>query len=129
MQKVSTTFGEETVEDVEALVEDDGTDYASRAEAFRDLVAKGLRYDDDVADLEAELETLEARIDELTSQLQHQRERERDVEEVVEYVEEERSIQERRERERRRRESAGLATRAKWFLFGREFDDVDEERE
>jgi Arc/MetJ-type ribon-helix-helix transcriptional regulator len=76
----------------------------NRSEAIRALLDKGLRYDERVTEIERlkrELRAANARQEEHT--------------ELVEYVEQERSIQQRREERR----DAPLWRRAKWFVFGR----------
>jgi Arc/MetJ-type ribon-helix-helix transcriptional regulator len=80
----------------------------NRSEAARELLVKGLEYDERVSDLETER-------DRLQRELRARNSRESDVEEIVEYVERERSIQERREERR----NAPAWRRAKWWLLGR----------
>lgn len=62
----------------------------------------------ELRECQQDLEHAEARRDELRRQLSAVNSRQEDVGELVEYVEEERSYRE-----------AGLATRAKWWLFGK----------
>ena len=47
--------------------------------------------------------------------------------ELVEYVEQERTLQERRADREREREEAGIFTRAQWWLFGRPAEDTADE--
>lgn len=117
MKKISSTFEEDQIERVQERVDGEEPnpeegEYSSRAAALRDLVDKGLEYEDVVEEYEQEITRLEARVDELEAQLQHQRSREEDVEEIVEYVDEEKSYR-----------RAGIVTRAKWWFFGMDDDE------
>lgn len=114
--KISITLGEDLVGDVEDLV---GETYDNRSEAIRELVQKGLDHDDIVDDLESTIDHLEAERDDLQRQLREVRSREDDVDEIVEYVETQQSIE-------RRRASAGVAERAKWWLFGMDVDNQND---
>ena len=87
----------------------------SRSDALRELLRRGI-----------EADRLRRERDSLQNQLNTLAGREREHGELVEYVQEERSLQqrreERRERERQRereRENAPAWRRAKWWLFGR----------
>jgi hypothetical protein len=96
----------ETVKDEENI--------ASDAEAIRRCLERGADAEDRVADLEGEVSRLEARVDELMNQLREANRRNDEVAELVEYVDAEKSLQERR----RDRESAPVWKRAKWWLVG-----------
>lgn len=98
MQAITIKLPDDTIESLDdrAQEEYDG----NRSEAVRELLDKGLRYDD--------LETERGR---LQRQLAAVNSREEDVTELVEYVEDELSYRE-----------AGLGTRMKWWLFGKEND-------
>jgi hypothetical protein len=74
----------------------------------RELLAKGLAFDERVSALETEN-------DRLRRELRATNARQEDVGELVEYVEREKSLQKRREERR----DAPLWRRAKWFIFGR----------
>ncbi|MFC6724988.1 hypothetical protein ACFQE1_11520, partial [Halobium palmae] len=80
------------------------------------------RAEERVDDLEAERDHAEARADDLRRQLREANARNDDVEELVTYVEEERSLQERREAAR----GAPVWRRAKWWFLGRPTE-TDEE--
>ncbi|MBV0903927.1 hypothetical protein [Haloarcula salina] len=82
-----------------------------RSRAVEELLERGLEHDDVVEDLQDELEHERARADDLRRQLQAMSERQEDVGELVRYVEDERTA------EQRRREASAV-TRAKWWLFG-----------
>jgi len=100
MQSVSTRLDDETHDAIEALAEDRGT---SKSAVVRDLVDKGLEYDD-----------LADERDRLLDELQATNRRVDEHGELVAYVED------RREAERRReaRRSAPVWRRAKWWVFG-----------
>ena len=76
----------------------------SRSDAIRALLERGIEYD-----------RVQSENDRLRRQLQATNARQEDVGELVEYVEQEKSLKE-RERERR---DAPLWRRARWFVFGR----------
>jgi len=76
----------------------------SRSDAIRALLERGIEYD-----------RVRNENDRLRRQLQATNARQEDVGELVEYVEQEKSLKE-RERERR---DAPLWRRARWFVFGR----------
>jgi DNA repair exonuclease SbcCD ATPase subunit len=89
----------------------------NRSKAVRELLRRGTEY----KDLEREYEQTEARIEDLRRQLQQANAGERDIDEIVTYVEEERAVQQRREE----RQSAPVWTRARRWLFGYETDTED----
>jgi Arc/MetJ-type ribon-helix-helix transcriptional regulator len=95
MEKISVTLRSDQVGEISDLV---GDEYDSRSEAVRDLVDKGLEY----AELETENERLRSEKETLI------RDRE-EHQELVEYVEGERSWREQ-----------PLTTRVRWWLFGQE---------
>jgi len=87
----------------------------SDAEAVRECVRRSKR----VAELETELQHREARIDELERELAETRSRLEVSNEIVEYVEEEKTAQQ-------RWRQAGLLRKAKWSVFGMASDDDNE---
>lgn len=87
---------------VEAVQE--RTDADTFSEAVRTLV-------EEHEDLRDRVDHAEARAEELRRQVQAERERQEQVGELVEYVETEKSMQE-------RKAEAGIVTRAKWWAFG-----------
>lgn len=104
MERISVTLPTDLLTRIDDRVEEE---YASRSEAIRMLVEQGLEYEDVHTEnerLRRELQAANRRVDE------HQ--------ELVRYVETERSIQERREQRERRRAEAGVLKRAKWWLVG-----------
>ena len=85
--------------------------YGSLSEAVRETAKR-------VAELEAELDSEQARAEDLRRQLAAQNSRSGDVEELTEYVASEKELRsEQAAREQRRRE-APLWRRAKWRLVG-----------
>ena len=106
-----------TEEYVETLDEEANDSDLSRAEYLRELIERGR----EAEATQQELEATQARVKDLRRQLQQANSRERDVDEIVTYVEEERRLQQRREERR----DAPVWTRAKWWLFGRSTDDAD----
>jgi DNA-binding ferritin-like protein len=94
---------------VDAVRQDDET---SDAEAVRECIRRSRRLDDveeRVAELEEEVEQLKREKRLILEEREEKRE-------LATYVEDQRTA------EQRRRE-AGLATRARWFLFGEDRDD------
>jgi predicted transcriptional regulator len=84
----------------------------SRSQYIRDTLESRDRADE-----------LEARVDDLRRQLQEANAGNRDVDEIVAYVEEEREVRRRREKRIQRREErrdAPAWRRAKWWLLGRD---------
>jgi septal ring factor EnvC (AmiA/AmiB activator) len=95
---------------VESLRDDPET---SDAECVRRAIERSMR----VEELETEVEQQQARINELENELAETRSRLEVSNELVEYVEDEKTAQE-------RWRQAGLLTKAKWSVFG--MDDSDE---
>ena len=117
---VSTKIKDTLLDEIDAVADEDHD--GNRSEAFRELVRKGLEYDH-----------LEAERDDLQRQLR-ERNRENDkVTEIVEYVEEEKEIQQRERSTQEARElqrlEAGLLTKIRWRLVGRNQDEMAELRE
>lgn len=112
-ERVMTDGGSKTVTfklDPELVDDlDDEADEAgvSRSEYLRNIIES--RHDTD--ELEAEIEDLENRIEDLRNQLASANTRIDAANEIVEYVEEERTVE-------RHRRHAGLLTRAKWWVTG-----------
>lgn len=97
MESVSTRLNDETARLIRETAEERGI---SMAEVLRELVERGLEYDD-----------LENERDRLQRQLTATNKRQEEVTELVEYVERERSLSE-------RKAQAGIVTRAKWLITG-----------
>jgi hypothetical protein len=96
----------------EQVKEEEGL--TSDAETIRRCLERGAAAEERVDDLEGEVERLEARVDELTNQLREANKRQEEVTELVSYVEEEKTLTQRR----RERESAPVWKRAKWWVTG-----------
>ena len=108
MPQYSVRVSEDLGEQIEAYADEyDG----SKSDALRELLAQGTEYD--------RLQVENERLRSAQTQLIEQRE---ENQELVEYVEHEKSLQERREERERKREerrNAPAWRRAKWWLFGR----------
>ena len=107
MQQIAVKIPDDTAEmlsEYSALHHD-----GNRSESVRELLAKGLRYDEDT-------DVLETERDRLRRELRARNSRESDVEEIAEFAKRERAIQERREERR----NAPAWRRAKWWLLGRD---------
>ena len=107
MESVSTRLEDETHQYVRETADERDV---SQAEVLRELIEKGVAYDD----LEEENERLRNEKRTLIQQREEHTE-------LVEYVEEERSLQERREE----RSRAPAWRRAKWWLLGTPDDEPD----
>lgn len=94
-------------------------EFESKSGAIVHHVERGLKAEE----IEAELDEVRTERDNLRRQLQATNSRMDDVQELVEYVEEERSLQTRRQE----RQDAPIWTRAKWWVLGRNRDDNDDE--
>jgi len=114
MKNVTVRLTEEYVETLDEEADDSDL---SRAEYLRELIERGR----EAEATQQELEATQARVEDLRRQLQQANSRERDVDEIVTYVEEER-LDRQRERERRR---APIWRRWKWYVFGTPKDEPD----
>lgn len=101
MQPVTIRIPDDTYR---VLAEEADKNDRSMSEVVRARVEKGMNYDD-----------LEARHDDVQRQLAAVNSREEDVTELVEYVEQERELQRRREN----RQDAPIWHRAKWWVFAK----------
>lgn len=106
MRVTATLYGEQ-VEAIERLT-DDGM---NRAEAVRTIVAE-------YADAAAERDRLRARVDDLQRQLAVVNKKNETANELANTADRQMSAIERLLMEQQRRRSAGLVTRAKWWLVG-----------
>jgi metal-responsive CopG/Arc/MetJ family transcriptional regulator len=105
MQQITVKVPDDTAESLANVAESqfDG----NRSKAIRELLQRGIEYES----LETENERLRRKLEATNSQ-------ERDIDDIVAYVDEERQLQ-REERERRRaREQAPIWRRWKWYVFG-----------
>lgn len=95
--KISVTLESDQVGEIEELV---GETYENRSEAVRDLLEKGLRYED--------IEQRAERLEREKAQILDQRD---ENQTLARYAETERAYRE-----------APLADRLRWFVFGRDHD-------
>ena len=100
--RITVVVDDELLEQVDEYDDDD-----NRSETVRELLKKGLAYDEKQREVD--------RLNRKVSAIQSRRE---EHTELVEYVEQERQLN-------REKQSASAVERAKWWLFGREFDDDD----
>lgn len=105
MESVSTRLTDETARLIRETADERGV---SQAEVLREVIEKGLDYDE-----------LETENDRLRRQLQATNQRVEEHQDLVEYVEEERSLS-------KQRAQAGMLTRAKWWLTGMPSDDDEQ---
>jgi Arc/MetJ-type ribon-helix-helix transcriptional regulator len=112
MSRFTIRLDDDLTETIEDAVE--RGEFDTKAEAVRHYLRRGLGRDD----VEAELEAVKAERDELRNQLQAVTRQQRDVDDLVEYVEEERQLQRRRADRERQKETANVLRRAKWWLTG-----------
>lgn len=105
MQQIAARVPEEVDQAIEAFSDENG---CTKSEAVRALLKRGVEYDS----LQRENERLRSE----KRTILHQRE---ENTELVEYVQEERELRQRREERR----DAPAWTRAKWWLLGRDRDD------
>lgn len=106
MENLPAKVPEELLERIEEYADDhhDG----NRSEAVRELLRRGLEYDE-----------IERDRDRLERQYRQLIERQEERQELVRYVEQERTLEEKRRR-------AGVVTRAKWWLRGMPDDELEE---
>jgi predicted transcriptional regulator len=119
MKNVTVRLSDEYVETLDEEADDSDM---SRAKYLRDLIEQGR----EAKATQRELEATQAKVEDLRRQLQQANSRERDVDELVAYVEEERKLQRRREdREQRHEErrQANVFRRAWWYLAGAPADE------
>ena len=100
--RITVVVDDELLEQVDEYDEDD-----NRSETVRELLKKGLAYDEKQCEVD--------RLNRKVSAIQSRRE---EHTELVEYVENQKQLQ-------RDKQTASAVERAKWWLFGREFDDDD----
>ena len=120
MNRITITVPEELDERLEGLVEDG--EYESKSEAVRGLIGERdtsvseyegrmREYDRRVSEYEERIDELKTERDRLERKLTAANDPQDDVGELVEYVETEKTLSE-------RKAHAGITTRAKWWLFG-----------
>jgi len=98
--RITVVLDNELLEQVDEYDDDD-----NRSETVRELLKKGLAYDEKQREVD--------RLNKKVSAIQSRRE---EHTELVEYVENQKQLQ-------RDKQTASAVERAKWWLFGRNFDD------
>lgn len=125
METITLRVEADTLESLDAEADERGV---SRSEYVRELLRtrhEADRLREEIEDLRGERDAAEARADDLRRQLRSANSRADDVDDLAEYVREERSLRRREaERERRRRE-ASIIRRAKWWITGEPSADDD----
>jgi ArsR family metal-binding transcriptional regulator len=104
-QRVTTKLEGERLDYFQQVKNEEGAE--SNAETMRAIVDRAMAH----GDARDRADRLENRVDELQAELRAANRRIDSANEIVEYVEAERSWEE-------RRRQAGLLTRTKWFLLG-----------
>ena len=112
MTTISVKLDDDLLEDVDGRADEEHD--GNRSDAVRDLLEKGLDHDQ-----------LKAERDDLERQLMAANRRIDTSNEIVEWVEEERSLRERRRTIEERRAHASIVQLAKWRLFGMPTEDVE----
>jgi chromosome segregation ATPase len=114
--RATTSLEGDREEHVNRLREDHGA--TSDAEALRLAVDRSMQLED----ARERVADLEARVDDLQRQLAAANQRIDAANELVEFARVEKHVVEQREQREREREAAGLLTRTRWWLFGRDYD-------
>lgn len=103
-EKISVTLEETQAKQLAEMV---GNQYENRSEAVRDLLEKGMHYDE----IETERDTLRRRLGRTDRRIA-------DIEDVLEYVRREREREAARARRRQLLRDASILQRVKWKLLG-----------
>lgn len=104
-------------DDLAAYVDDQRpSDEDSDAEAIRDAIRRAQDLEERVAELETEVDRLETELERVRTEKRLILEEREEHQELVRVVEREQSLEE-------RRAQAGLAQRARWWLFGMDDDE------
>jgi flagellar biosynthesis chaperone FliJ len=125
MGRITFTAESQHEDIIESVQSEDGVE--STSEAVRECITRYAALQQRVADLQQDLEAAEARQDDLRRQLQAANSRNEDHQELVEYVQDERRLQRQREERKRMKETAGVLTRAKWWVTGLPDPESDDE--
>ena len=118
MTSISLRLNDEILKSIDNEAKEKGV---SRSEYIRDTLEARHESDvlrSDLNELQTEYENLEAKYDELQRQLAAVNSRQADVTELVEYVEQQRDLDQYRARRERMVDQAGMLTRWKWKLTG-----------
>lgn len=101
-ERITVVVDDELLQQVDEYDDDD-----NRSETVRELLKKGLAYDDK-----------QREVDRLNSKVAAIQSRRENHQQLAEYVEREKQLS-------REKQSASAVERAKWWLFGRDLDDDD----
>lgn len=123
MKQITSRVPDDAHEEIEDRADDTG---ASKSEVVRDLISKGLQYEDDIAELEGRIQELEDERKRLERQLEATNKRVDEHQELVEYVESEKQLQTQEHERRQEWRKASAVQKAKWWLLG-QGDDVEED--
>lgn len=104
MEQLTARVPEDMAAEIDDLADESDR---SKSDVLRELLRKGLDAD-----------AMRAENTELRNRLQAMESRQRDTGELVEFVEEQRSLQREQAMRDRLRSEAGVFTRAKWWLTG-----------
>jgi metal-responsive CopG/Arc/MetJ family transcriptional regulator len=110
MQQITLRVDEDVLDEIEQEAEEAGV---SRSEHIREVLRTRNEHDEIRTEYEERIESLETELDRAQRRTRQVLEQKEERDELIRYVEQERSLQEDRVR-------AGIVTRAKWFLVGRE---------
>ena len=113
MEQITLRLREETIEEVESEAEEAGV---SRSERLREAVESRNEHEAEVERLREEVDDLRTEVERLRSEKRALIDDREERTELVEYVEQEKTLQQ-------ERLEASAVERAKWWLFGRDVDD------
>ena len=112
--RTTVTLHDRHEDQLDAIMNEMDEDDPGKSEAVRRIFDGAAEADD----LRDQIDELRNQVDELRSQLAAANTRIDAANEIVEYVEEERAVQSRREWREEKQAHAGLASRLKWTLIG-----------
>lgn len=115
MPRLTVTITDEQSELLEEKT-GDGGEYESKSEAVRHFIQEYERLEADVEDFENERDRLQRQLAATNNRVDEHKE-------LVEYVEEQREVENYRARRERQLDQANILTRAKWKLTGFPVDD------
>jgi len=122
MEQITLRIPSDTLEEAEAEAEEQGV---SRAEILRGAIESRDESREEVRELRDRVDELEQKAERLEREKRLILEDREEKQELVAFAEAERDVVERREQRERERESAGVVTRAKWWLVGRDVDESE----
>lgn len=113
MEQITLRLRSETIKEVDAEAEEADV---SRAEVLRDAVESRNEHEEEVERLREEVDELRTEVERLRNEKRALIDDREERTELVEYVEQEKTLQE-------ERLEASAVERAKWWLFGRDVED------